>query len=282
MKIKKQEQNKNKGKSLSIPEQKTTKRNVLTFLIFIVVVFIILNIILLSFRLARNGVQTDKELKLESNAYSPRFISDFNTTSVEMILPAVDKDGNGVGTVLRVQATKGTGKTLVEIGNLLFWADTQSSIRTAKDVAENVTGISLSNIDLIYSVDANASVIGGPSAGAALTIATIAAIEGRKPRSAVMITGAINHDGTIGPVSGVLEKAKVAKDNGANMFLVPLLHSGEIVYETRDYCRNFGPTEFCTQETYPRKVDVSKEAGIEVNEVQDIKEAAEYFFERGF
>lgn len=260
-------------------QKKLSRRNILAFLIFIVAIFVILNIILFSFRLSRQDVKSNDELRFNDNSvYSPRFIEDINGTSVEMILPAVDKDRKGVATVLRIQATKGTGKTLVEIGNLLFWADTQSSIRTARDVAENITGISLSNIDLIYSVDANASVIGGPSAGAALTIATIAAIEGKKPRTDVMITGTVNHDGTLGPVSEILEKATIAKANGANIFLVPLLHSGEIVYETREYCRNFGPTEFCTQETYPKKVDVGKETGLDVKEVQDIKEAMSYFF----
>lgn len=276
MKMKKREQNKDR---LPLPqEKKITKRNVLAFLIFIIIVFVILNLILFAFRLSRSEIKSNKEIKLSGeDKYSPRFISDFNGTTVEMVLPAVDNDKKGVATVLRVQATKGTGRILVEIANLLFWADTQNSIRTARDVAENITGISLANVDLIYSVDANASVIGGPSAGAAITIATIAAIEGKKPRADVMITGTINHDGTIGPVGEVLEKAVIAKENGANLFLVPLLHSGEIVYETRDYCRNFGNTEFCTQETFPRKVDVSKESGIDVKEVQNIEEAMKYF-----
>lgn len=257
----------------------SVKKNVTIFLVFIFVFFIILNIILLTFKLNRKDAVKEVKTTNSNYEYSPRFVNDINGTSVEMILPAVDNNQNGVGTVLRVQAVKGSGKTLVEIGNLLFWADTQSSIRTARDVAENITGISLDNVDLIYSVDANASVIGGPSAGAALTIATIAAIQGKKPRADVMITGTINHDGTIGPIGDVLQKAKVAKANRANLFLVPLLHSGEIVYETRDYCRNFGGTQFCTQETYPKRVDVSSEAGIEVKEVQDIEEAMRYFFE---
>ncbi|MBI2449101.1 hypothetical protein HYV49_02280 [Candidatus Pacearchaeota archaeon] len=260
-------------------KEEHVKRSLFAFIIFIIAIFIILNAVLFSFRLSGDNIKPNKEISFSSERYEPLFFNDFNGTTVEMLLPAVDSNKKGVATILRVQATKGDDKTLVEIGNLLFWADTQSSIRTARDVAENITGISLDDVDLIYSVDANASVIGGPSAGAAITIATIAAIQGKRPRADVMISGAINHDGTIGPVSEILEKANVAKANGAVLFLVPLLHSGEIVYETREYCRDFGSAEFCTQETYPRKIDVGKESGIEVREVQDIKEAMKYFFD---
>ena len=62
----------------------------------------------------------------------------------------------------------------------------------------------------------------GPSAGAALTIATIAALKHDSIRSDVVITGTINADGTIGQIGGVLEKAQAAKDIGAKLFLVPV------------------------------------------------------------
>ncbi len=209
-----------------------------------------------------------------------RFISTENATMVSMSLPAVDEDGNGVVTLLGVEATKGTGRTLVDIENILFWADTQHSIRQARLVAGNITGKNLNYYDLVYSVVAqNASVVGGPSAGAALTIATIAAIEGKPLKTNVMITGTINHDGTLGPVSGILEKAKAAKSAGASIFIVPLLQSGDIVYETEEYCEDFGGTEICTTETRPKKVNVAEEAGLEVIEVSSVQDALEHFFE---
>jgi len=96
---------------------------------------------------------------------------------------------------------------LVNVDNLLFWVDTQYSIRTAKYVAEDIANINASDIDLIYSIETNASVIEGQSAGAALTIATIAILENKTLKSDVIITGTINPDGSIGSVGAILAKA---------------------------------------------------------------------------
>ena len=198
---------------------------------------------------------------------------------VTIKLPAVNKDGQGVTTTLKVIATKGSGKTLVDIDNLVFWADTQNSIRMSKEVASEITNIDLSNVDLYYGVNAgDAQIISGPSAGAALTIATIAAIEGRSLNDKVMITGTVNHDGTIGPVGEIAQKAKAAKATGAETFLVPLLQSQEVTYERVEHCQNFGKSQFCTIEQIPKKVNVENDVGIKVIEVQNVKEAIQYFY----
>ncbi|MBL7148246.1 MAG: hypothetical protein ISS82_05465 [Nanoarchaeota archaeon] len=194
-------------------------------------------------------------------------------------IPAVDAQGNGVSTELLIEVYPGNGKTLVDIDTLLYWADTQDSIRMAKEVAANVTGMDLSKYDISYHIDANASLIGGPSAGSAIAIATVAALQNKTLKEDVMITGTINHDGSIGPVGEITGKAKASKDVGAILFLVPLLQSNEITYETHEYCRKIVFTEFCTIEQIPKKVNVGAEAGIEVREVGSVLEALEYFYE---
>lgn len=192
-------------------------------------------------------------------------------------VPAVDREGNGVITQITVEVMPGIGRTLVDINNLLFWADTQESIRKAKEVAQAYTSLNLSQWDLIYHVYANASVVGGPSAGAALAIITIAALLDKDLRDDVMITGAINFDGTIGPVGDILIKAKVAKANDANLFLVPLTQGKEIIYEEREICKRYGWVEYCTKEQIPKIVDVGEKTGIKVKEVVNISQAFEYF-----
>jgi uncharacterized protein len=192
-------------------------------------------------------------------------------------MPAVDQDGNGVITSLTVQIIPGLGRILANIDKLLFWVDTQTSIRTARSVASDVTGVDLSQYDMIYTIRADASVIEGPSAGAALTIATIAAIEQKEIDTSVMITGSINHDGTIGPVSEILAKARAAAELGVEIFLVPMLQGSQVTYETDEYCEQVGISQICTTETRPVTVDISEEAGIEIIEVKDINEALEYF-----
>ena len=200
-----------------------------------------------------------------------------NVSFASIAVPAVDEQGNGVATNLDVQVVPGSGKTLTNVDKLLFWTDTQNSIRTAKSVAEQVTNKTLDNYDIIYTINANASLIEGPSAGAALTIATIAAIEKKALNTSVMITGTINHDGTIGPVGGIVEKAIAAKSIGAELFLVPLSQSTQITYEPKRYCEKIGFSQICTVEQIPSKVDVSEQAGIQVKEVKDVQDALGYF-----
>ncbi len=210
--------------------------------------------------------------------YTPIKSSFLNASYASIIIPAVDEEGNGLTTVLTVQIIPGEGRVLANIDRLLFWIDTQNSIRTSSKVASNLTGKNLSQYDIIYTIVTDATSVEGPSAGTALTIATIAALEGKTIDERVSITGAINHDGTIGPVGEILSKARAAKEAGARLLLVPLHQSQEITYETRKYCEQIGPAQICTTEKVPQKINITEETGIDVIEVASIQEALQYFF----
>lgn len=262
--------------------QEIKKRKKLkTALIFVIVVLLIILAALLAVIYL-----TPTEIKEQKTAFQkPTSTLEFqpkqpllNSTQAIAYLPAVDNEGKGVLTLLVVEAVQGSGRTLVDIDNLLFWGDTQHSIRIAKNVASNITGIDANKYDLVYNIYANASVIGGESAGAALALATIAALQNKSLRNDVIITGTINHDGTIGPVQSILPKAKAAKAHNASLFLVPLLQSREVTYETKEHCEKFGATEFCATEQIPKKINISEESGITVIEVGTIQEAMQYFF----
>jgi len=189
----------------------------------------------------------------------------------------VDNEGNGVVTWLSVDSNAGEGRTLVDINQLLFWVDTQYSIQIAKFVAENYTDVDLSEIDLVYSIDTEAYLIEGPSAGAALTVATIAAIYNETLDPDVMITGTISPDGTIGPVGGILAKAKAAKDIGAPLFIVPAGQATQTYYRQERTCERIGPITYCSTEYVPETIDVEEQAGIPMEEVSNIEEALKYF-----
>ncbi len=229
---------------------------------------------------SRTVVVFDESTPLILRHYEPYtgFLENTNTSTAAIKVPAVDNEGNGVTTVLFVQIVPGFGKALVNIDKLIFWGDTQNSIRTARSVAEEITGANLSEYDLVYTVTANASVIEGPSAGAALTIATIGAIKNKRANESVMITGTIKNDGKIGQVGEVLTKAKAAKDVGAELFLVPPKQSYEVKYETKRECKSIGLTEVCDIITVPTKVYIEDEVDIAVREVNSIEEAMGYFF----
>jgi uncharacterized protein len=215
-------------------------------------------------------------------------IVSFNTTKVQIVyenlsyvekeikIPALDNKGRGVSTKLKVQAMPGSGRVLINIDNLLFWIDTQNSIQIAKSVAQDLTKVDLSSIDLIYTIEANASIIEGPSAGAAITIATIAAIENKSVNESVMITGSINPDGSIGQVGGILAKAKASKDIGAQLFLVPKGQGTQVNYIPEEKCEKIGPLTYCTITYKEESIDISEKVGIRVVEVDNIQDALKY------
>ena len=209
-------------------------------------------------------------------AYEP-YRENMTGGSASVIVPAVDQDGNGVPTVLLVQLVPGTGKILVNIDRLIFWADTQDSIRTAKEVAQLYLNMDETRYDIIYTIKANASVIEGPSAGGALTIATIAALQGRQPNRSVMMTGTITPDGRIGPIGEALAKARAAKQIGAQLFVVPRGQSIETRYDAEKKCSQFGATEVCRVENVPHQINIEEEAGIDVVEASTIGDAVAYF-----
>ncbi len=269
---------------------KKQNKEILLYLGIIFTILLVLNLLLVIPNISEiEGEINDEDLDVEDeesirgDVKEEEAVEDIdierNITKVEMMLPAADKDGKGVATTLEVEAIpNGTGKTLTDIDNILFWADTQHSIRMAKLAAEEITGMNVNDYDLIYSIDAKASVVGGPSAGAAMSVATIGALTGRRPNKSVIITGRVNHDGSIGPASAILEKAKASKDIGAKLFLTPLSQSEGIVYERSEHCEDFGHTEICQEEVRPIRVDIASDVGIDVREVGSIKGAKEYFF----
>lgn len=268
-----------RAEDLQIQDTGYNPRFIALMLIIILIFLVILNTLLKVSQKEETPETENKEELIPDIRLTNSFFSLDGSTRVSMYLPAVDAEGKGANTILTVEATPGTGRTLTNIDSLLFWADTQHSIRIARKVAENITGKRMEDYDIIYTINANASLIGGPSAGAALAIATISALEGKKPREDVMITGSINHDGSLGPVSSILEKARIAKEKGAALFLVPLLQSREVIYEESENCEIFGATNICTTETRPKRVEVELESGVKVAEVASVQEAMKYFFE---
>ncbi|MCS7123435.1 MAG: S16 family serine protease [Candidatus Aenigmarchaeota archaeon] len=203
-----------------------------------------------------------------------------NTTNypiVEIYVPAVNRMGEGVITKVRVQAIPGTGRVLVNIHNLLYWTDTQNSIQIARKVAEKFTGINVSNIDLIYEIETeNITIVGGPSGGAALTIATIAALKNVTLRKDLTITGTIEEDGSIGRVGGIKEKSEAAKKFGLKAILVPIGESEITHYVPVRRCEKIGFVEFCIIEYKAEKQKI-EEKDFEVIEVSNIEEAWKYF-----
>ncbi len=143
-------------------------------------------------------------------------------------------DQNDVGHVipLEVIIRDGSGNLFLNVANILVDETMQSSAQTAVKVAREVTRTSLTNKDIEINIipppQEIALTISGGSAGGAITIAAIAAMEGKQPRTDVLMTGTINDDHTIGQIGAARAKGFAARDNGAKLFLVPLGQKAEV------------------------------------------------------
>lgn len=138
--------------------------------------------------------------------------------------------------------------------------------------------------DFIFTYRISGDVAGGKSAGAAVAILTAAAISGKNIRDDVIITGSVNEDGSIGPVSGLREKAVAAGESGYALFLVPEGQSNITYYEKRFVTNNISNGKIYSEsEQVPITVDLRREMmekyGMLVIEVEDIDEAMGYMLE---
>lgn len=140
--------------------------------------------------------------------------------SAKITLVAVSGDGEGILSNLEVEVVPGRGRILLT-AEPLTGVNTQNSERIAAEIASKITKTSLEDKDVIFTIHSGANIVDGPSAGAAMTVATISAITGNAFRNDTMLTGTIEEDGTIGQVGGILKKAKAVTDSGAKQFLMP-------------------------------------------------------------
>lgn len=215
------------------------------------------------------------------NVDAPREMSEAAPGKAEIFVPGVDQKGKGVIGKFEVEVLPGDGKILTNIDHLLFFVDTQYSMQTARSVAANLTGLDLSGYNLVYDItsgNGNATqVIEGPSAGASITIATIAALQNMSLSGDVMITGAINRDGTIGKIGGIESKAKAAKLAGAKVLLVPEGQGIGEMYKVESGCEDVKRFKVCRTSYVSEATIGSTEDGIIIKEVGNVTEALKYF-----
>jgi uncharacterized protein len=150
---------------------------------------------------------------------------------VQVIALAVAEDSAGtfVGVHATVEAQAlagGSGQVYVST-KPLAQTDMQGSARLAARVAAATLGVDWDDYDYLVSFRSDSAVIGGPSAGAVMTLAlatalhNLVAAEPWTLDAGVAATGTINPDGTVGPVGGIPAKAEGAKAAGIRHFLYP-------------------------------------------------------------
>jgi uncharacterized protein len=178
-------------------------------------------------------------------------------------LLAVSDNGKGATANLFLRTDPGTGTVFLQAGPVTK-IDTRISIRLAKEIACQTISSATEkcNInDFFYRIEANASIIGGPSAGAATAALAIATLDGLTINRSVAITGTINSGGLVGGVGGLKEKIDAASVSGISQVLIPAGEGKTIDQETN------------------KTIDLvshGKSIGITVTEVHTIEEVLYY------
>jgi len=140
-----------------------------------------------------------------------------------MPLLAVSQTENGYegsSAHLYLEIKPGTGRVFIETYPLTK-LDTQISTRFAKEIACKYADADCNNYDFFYTIRAESSIIGGPSAGAAISTLTIAMLNNLNLDEDITITGTINSGGIIGPVGGLKEKIDAASEIEIKKVLIP-------------------------------------------------------------
>lgn len=195
---------------------------------------------------------------------------------IPLVADSSTKDGEqGILLFARVIATNGSGHVFVDTSPYTQ-VDLQGSARLAAMVASDVLGIDQRSYDFYYIIDVSSPIIGGPSAGGALTVATIAAVKNWKLNPEVVMTGMINPDESIGPVGGIPYKLEAAAGKNYTLFLVPEGQGTVTLQKLITRAKGSVIISNNVEET----VDVIKlgeKLNVTVNEVSTIQEAVKIF-----
>ena len=124
------------------------------------------------------------------------------TTGHMKLLAVVDPiTEKGAIADLYLTIKEGEGRVFLDTSPLTQ-IDTQMSTRIAKEIACGFLEYNCEQKDFFYTIRSNSPIIGGPSAGAAISTLTIALLEDLTINEEISITGTINSGGIIGPVAG--------------------------------------------------------------------------------
>jgi uncharacterized protein len=210
----------------------------------------------------------------------------FDYRNVTVYAPAVSEAGTGyIGVISTITVTiQGNGSGRVFVDTLpLTDVDMQGSARLAVKVATALVStdtrphLDPRNCDFFFVVRTTSPMIGGPSAGAMMTVAVISLLENWTLDNSTIMTGMINPDGSIGPIGGIPYKIDAAYSVGATRFLIP---KGQTTY-TEMVTEYQNINGIIWQNTYPVTRNVTEYAqtnyGMQVSEVEDINDALLYF-----
>lgn len=151
-------------------------------------------------------------------------------------LAAVMEDGTGAIVPLEVELKGGNGQIYTSIVPKTGMGTQASQEEAVKYAFGGKNG----ECDVHFRIKANGGTpfVDGPSAGAAMALAIVGALENKSVRSDIVVTGTIGEGGKVGDVGGIVEKAIASAKAGKRGILTPRQQVYEhIVLSTlsRDY-----------------------------------------------
>jgi len=140
---------------------------------------------------------------------------------------AVTDSGGALSADLIVELRPGSGKIWSGVEPLIG-TSTQTTEKLAVNLAKKYSS-AVDKYDYYFDINSSASLVDGPSAGAAMSLLVITMLQGRKLPDYIALTGTITADGGVGAVGGVFEKSKEAARTGIRLFLIPVGESRQTV-----------------------------------------------------
>lgn len=231
----------------------------------------------------------ERVYELENNLQAcPAGLEGYASLQAPAVFQNIDQEGSdpfnrrvtseeGALLNISVETRAGKGRVLVQTTPLMGVVF-QDAANTAVFVAQQETGVSLSGSDVIFSITADEEIPGvdGSSAGALMTLLTIAAINGTELNNSITLTGTIDNEGNVGAIGGVFEKAEAAEAGGKTLFLLPRENSELVIYDLQE--RKIGGITIV--ERVPEVVDaedyIEEEVGIDIQYVDTIDDVLRY------
>lgn len=144
-----------------------------------------------------------------------------NTAEITLLAVSETPDGYvGEKANLYVEIRRGDGNVFLD-SSPLTKLDTQLSMRLGREMACNYLEIDCRKYDFFYTIRSASVIVGGPSAGSAAAVATVAALQGWKINKSISITGLLDSGGLISEVGGIKPKIEAASRNNLGLVLIP-------------------------------------------------------------
>lgn len=155
----------------------------------------------------------------------PGGASDPASARIPLLAVSVDEAGEerfGGIAYLNLRIVDGSGNVYIH-SDPLTKIDTQASTTYAQRFACGYADVDCDRYDFLYSIESNAPIVGGPSAGSAAAAITYAVLTGQRIPQNVAVTGTISSGGVIGNVGGIPQKVEAAQRGGLRSVIIPYL-----------------------------------------------------------